>query len=269
MSWYLWKCVCVHYIRDNLGIPCYFSWFIILEPVSINVCVWLLCAAAECAGRWGSSYCRRDGWRWSFGLPQRPAEQSWVRKPLHRGALPYGGRRVRLNIMSCVMFCQSLWMFRISDSTSWHCFLISPQNWPTLQLPVELSHRRHRGVWPCVACRNQPTLWSPTLQRQNSQEVNSLFFEKVPSGHWSPRFHRNKLKGGLNANSPPKRGGEFTFTFAPFHVLKWQNVQLIPIELNESDEWWHAMGKILSFFFFFFNWKLCNLCFHVMSFSWL
>lgn len=140
----------------------------------------LLCAAAECAGRWGSSYCRRDGWRWSFGLPQRPAEQSWLRKPLHRGALPYGGRRVRLNIMSCVMFCQSLWMFRISDSTSWHCFLISPQNWPTLQLPVELSHRRHRGVWPCVACRNQPTLWSPTLQRQNSQEVHSLFFQRFP-----------------------------------------------------------------------------------------
>lgn len=76
-------------------------------------------------------------------------------------------------------------------------------------------------------------------------------FSQVPSGHWSPRFHRNKLKGGLDANSPPKRGGEFTFTFAPFHVLKWQNVQLIPIELNESDEWWHAMGKILRFFFFF------------------
>lgn len=56
----------------------------------------LVVAAAERAGRRGGGHRRGAGRRRGPCQPQGPAEQAQLGQPLHRGALPAGGRRVRL-----------------------------------------------------------------------------------------------------------------------------------------------------------------------------
>jgi len=58
-------------------------------------CLCVVCVAAERAGQWGGGHRRRVGRRRSSGVPQRPPEQTRLRKPLHRGGLPHVGVRVR------------------------------------------------------------------------------------------------------------------------------------------------------------------------------
>lgn len=154
---------------------CYYIWS------CMHKCV---CVAAGRAEWWGSSHSRRDGRRWNSGRPQRPPQQTQLRKPLHWGGVPYGRSRVSVFVhcssyelkhevnkyLLCTKTLQCLQVWSMSQACF---FLFSLQHWPSLQLPIELPHHRHWGLWPAAARRDQPALRSPTVQRPNPQEVNS------------------------------------------------------------------------------------------------
>lgn len=78
------------------GSKCLFLHWPLRVKTLTDVFVTLVIAAAECAGRRGGRHCRGAGRRRSPGQPQGPAQQAQLGQPVHRGALPAGGCRVRL-----------------------------------------------------------------------------------------------------------------------------------------------------------------------------
>lgn len=92
-----------------------------------------LCVAAGCAGQWSSSHCRRDGWCRISGLPQRSPQQTWLRKLLHWGTLPNGGRRVNLEWDPVTLF------FRETHAHNENIFFFFKNGWlNTTHQPREL-----------------------------------------------------------------------------------------------------------------------------------